>query len=55
MLANASEKGTEKAMTPKDRTTKALEDRKKIYGSGYSIVEEVEDPSEKTGIKKVGR
>jgi citrate synthase len=34
---------------------KAFEDRKKIYGSGYSIVEEIEDPSEKTGIKKVGR
>jgi len=34
---------------------KAFEDRKKIYGSGYSIVEEIEDPSQKTGIKKVGR
>ena len=34
---------------------KAFEERKKIYGSGYSIVEEIEDPSEKTGIKKVGR
>ena len=34
---------------------KAFDERKKIYGSGYSIIEEIEDPSEKTGIKKVGR
>ncbi len=34
---------------------KAFEERKKTYGSGYSIVEEIEDPSQKTGIKKVGR
>lgn len=34
---------------------KAFEERKKIYGGGYKIIEEIEDPSEKTGIKKVGR
>jgi citrate synthase len=34
---------------------KAFEEQKKIYGTGYSIIEEIEDPSEKTGIKKVGR
>ncbi|UCE06261.1 MAG: hypothetical protein JSW07_22235 [bacterium] len=34
---------------------KAFEERKSLYGSGYSIVEEIEDPSKKTGIKKVGR
>ena len=34
---------------------KAFDERKKIYGSGYSIVEEIEDPSKKTGIKSVGR
>lgn len=34
---------------------KAFEERKSIYGSGYSIIEEIEDPSEKTGIKKVGK
>ena len=34
---------------------KTFEERKKIYGGGYKIIEEIEDPSEKTGIKKVGR
>ena len=34
---------------------KAFEERKKIHGSGFAIVEEIEDPSKKTGIKKVGR
>jgi len=38
-----------------DEWKKAFEERKKIYGSGFSIVEEIEDPSKKTGIKKVGR
>ncbi len=34
---------------------KAFDERKKILGSGYSIVEEIEDPSKKSGIKKVGK
>ena len=34
---------------------KAFEERKKIHGSGFAIIEEIEDPSKKTGIKKVGR
>jgi hypothetical protein len=38
-----------------DEWKKAFEERKKIYGSGYSIIEEIEDPSKKTGIKKVGK
>ena len=38
-----------------DEWKKAFDERKNIYGSGYSIVEEIEDPSKKTGIKKVGR
>lgn len=33
----------------------AREERKKVIGSGYSIVEEIEDPSKKSGIKKVGK
>jgi citrate synthase len=33
----------------------AFDKQKEVYGGGYRIVEEVEDPSEKTGIKKVGR
>lgn len=38
-----------------DEWKKAFELKKKIFGSGYSIIEEIEDPSEKTGIKKVGK
>ncbi|HBL76689.1 MAG: hypothetical protein A2W90_23735 [Bacteroidetes bacterium GWF2_42_66] len=37
-----------------DEWKKAFEERKKIFGSGFSIIEEIEDPSKKTGIKKVG-
>jgi len=33
----------------------AQEQRKKLFGSGHNIVEEIEDPSEKTGVKTVGR
>ena len=32
-----------------------FEAMKKIHGSGFSIVEEIEDPSQKSGIKKVGK
>ncbi len=45
---------TAQTHTP-DEWKKAFDERKKIYGSGYSIIEEIEDPSKKTGIKKVGR
>ena len=34
---------------------KLQQERKKIYGGGYRIVEEIEDPSKKTGIKSVGK
>ena len=38
-----------------DEWAKAREERKKLVGSGYAIVEEIEDPSKKSGIKKVGK
>jgi citrate synthase len=38
-----------------DEWVKAREERKKLVGSGYAIVEEIEDPSKKSGIKKVGK
>ena len=38
-----------------DEWTEARVERKKIVGSGHSIVEEIEDPSKKSGIKKVGK
>ncbi len=34
---------------------KAFTERQKLYGGGFGIVEEIEDPSQKSGIKKVGR
>ena len=37
-----------------DEWAAAREERKKIVGSGHSIIEEIEDPSKKSGIKKVG-
>ena len=38
-----------------DEWAAAREERKKIVGSGHAIVEEIEDPSKKSGIKKVGK
>jgi citrate synthase len=38
-----------------DEWKQAFEERRKLYGSGYGIVEEIEDPSKKSGIKKVGK
>jgi hypothetical protein len=38
-----------------DEWAAAREERKKVVGSGHSIVEEIEDPSKKSGIKKVGK
>jgi len=38
-----------------DEWIEIREERKKIVGSGHSIVEEIEDPSKKSGIKKVGK
>jgi len=34
---------------------KAFDERRKIPGSGFAIVEEIEDPSKKTGTKSVGK
>ena len=38
-----------------DEWAEVREERKKIVGSGHSIIEEIEDPSKKSGIKKVGK
>lgn len=38
-----------------DEWAKAREERKKLVGSGHAVVEEIEDPSKKSGIKKVGK
>jgi citrate synthase len=38
-----------------DEWAQAREERKKLVGSGHAIIEEIEDPSKKSGIKKVGK
>ena len=38
-----------------EQWSQAEEKRKEVLGSGYSIHEEIEDPSKKTGIKSVGK
>ena len=38
-----------------DEWAKSQEERKSVLGSGYSIHEEIEDPSKQTGIKTVGK
>lgn len=38
-----------------DEWAKAREERKKLVGSGHAVVEEIEDPSKKSGIKTVGK
>ena len=40
--------------TPEEWSAR-FEDMKKVRGSGFSIVEEIKDPSQKSGIKKVGK
>ncbi len=41
--------------TDLEQWKRAEEERKRVLGSGYSIHEEIEDPSKKTGIKSVGK
>jgi citrate synthase/citryl-CoA lyase len=43
-----------KIRTP-DEWKAAFEERKKLHGSGFAIVEEIHDPSKKTGIKTLGK
>jgi citrate synthase len=43
-----------KTRTPDEWKT-AFEERKKLHGSGFAIVEEIHDPSKKTGVKSVGK
>ena len=42
-------------ITSPDEWKVAMEARKKLYGSGYSIVEEIHDPSKKTGTHSHGK
>ncbi|MBW2514894.1 MAG: hypothetical protein JRE21_10050 [Deltaproteobacteria bacterium] len=41
--------------TTPDEWKRRFEKMKKVQGSGFSIIEEVQDPSKKSGIKKVGK
>ncbi|MHC4562087.1 MAG: citrate/2-methylcitrate synthase [Planctomycetota bacterium] len=38
-----------------DQWRKAFDERMKIHGSGFAIIEEIEDPSKMTGTKSVGK
>ncbi len=38
-----------------DEWKSRFEEMKNVRGSGFSIIEEIEDPSKKSGIKKVGK
>lgn len=38
-----------------DEWKAAFEERKKMYGTGYRIIEEIKDPSKKTGVRSVGK
>jgi hypothetical protein len=38
-----------------DEWAQNREELKKLVGSGHAIVEEIEDPSKKSGIQKVGK
>jgi len=40
--------------TPEEWKTR-FDEMKAVYGSGFSIAEEIEDPSKKSGIKTVGK
>ncbi len=43
-----------KTRTP-DEWKAAFEERKRLHGSGFALVEEIQDPSKKTGIRSVGK
>ena len=54
-LAERAENARPALTRTQDEWKQAFEERKRLYGSGFSIIEEIEDPSKKSGIKKVGK
>ena len=54
-LAERDKHATPALCTTPDEWKQRFEGMKKVRGSGFSIIEEIEDPSQKSGIKKVGK
>lgn len=54
-LADRAKHAQSALCTNLEQWNRAEEARKQVLGSGYSIHEEIEDPSKKTGIKSVGK
>lgn len=54
-LADRAASAESALSTDLDEWARSQEERKSVWGSGYSIHEEIEDPSKKTGIKSVGK
>ena len=54
-LADRDKLATPAKTNSPDEWKAAFEERKKLHGSGFSIIEEIHDPSKKTGIKSVGK
>jgi citrate synthase len=54
-LADREKVATPATCTTPDEWKQRFEKMKDVHGSGFSIIEEVKDPSKKSGIKKVGK
>jgi len=54
-LADRDKVATPATCTTPDEWKQRFEKMKELRGSGFSIIEEVKDPSKKSGIKKVGK
>jgi hypothetical protein len=54
-LADRDKAATPAKTSTPDEWKAAFEERKKLHGSGFSIIEEIHDPSKKTGVKTLGK
>ena len=54
-LADRAKTAKPAACSTPELWKKRFEEMKNVSGSGFSIIEEIEDPSKKSGIKKVGK
>jgi citrate synthase len=54
-IANREKVATSALCTTPEDWKQRFENMKDVRGSGFSIIEEVKDPSKKSGIKKVGK
>jgi hypothetical protein len=54
-LADRDQTANPAVCSTPEQWKKRFEEMKNVRGSGFSIIEEIEDPSKKSGIKKVGK